>query len=83
MRNIREGNDHNDSLKNIFHTLKTEHPKDWLLSVEIAELLKDKNEPELMQEILIHLEKLKENRPELNKLISNGLELIFENESVN
>jgi len=83
VRNIREGNDHNDSLKNIFHTVKTEHPKDWLLSVEIAELLKDKNEPQLMQEILIHLEKLKESRPELDKLISNGLELIFENESVN
>jgi phenylalanine-4-hydroxylase len=63
--------------------LKTEHPKDWLLSVEIAELLKDRNEPELMEEVLIHLEKLKETRPELTKLITNGLELIFENESVN
>lgn len=83
VRNIREGNNNNDSLKNIFHTVKAEHPKDWLLSVEIAELLKDDNKPELMQEVLIHLEKLKENRPELNKLISNGLELIFENESVN
>lgn len=82
VRNIREGKN-DESLKNIFYTLKTDHPKDWLLSVEIVELLKGKGENQLMQEILIHLEKLKESRPELTKLISNGLELIFENESVN
>lgn len=83
VRNIREGKDEDALLKNIFASLKTNHPKDWLLSVEIVELLKDKNEPELTQEVLIHLEKIKQNRPELSNLITNGLELIFENEIAN
>lgn len=82
VRQIREGNDNNESLWNIFHTLKLNHPNDWLLSVEIAEILKDVNEPELMSAVLIHLEKLKETRPEVAKLISNGLELIFKRELV-
>lgn len=78
VRMIREGNDNNESLKNIFQELKLNHPKDWLLSVEIAELLTSNTDNVLMQEVLIHLEKLKENRPEIAKLISNGLELVFE-----
>ena len=78
VRMIREGNDNNESLKNIFLELKLNHPKDWLLSVEIAELLTSNSDNELMQEVLIHLEKLKESRTEIAKLISNGLELVFE-----
>lgn len=83
VRNIREGRDTETSLKNVFTKLKLHHPKDWLLPLEIVELLKQRNEPELTQEILIHLEKIKQSRPELDKLISNGLELIFETENVN
>ena len=82
VRMIREGNDNNESLKNIFQELKRNHPKDWLLCVEIAELLTKNTDNELMQEVLIHLEKLKERRPEIAKLISNGLELVFEKEVV-
>lgn len=82
VRQIREGVDSNSSLKNIFTSVKTNHPTDWLLSVEIAEILKTNNEPELSQEVLIHLEKLKEKRPEIAHLISNGLELIFTTETV-
>ena len=82
VRNIRENNKHDESLKNIFHQLKSNHSKDWLLPLELIEILKNRNEPELMQEILIYIEKIKENRPEVNKLISNGLELIFEKETV-
>ena len=80
VRMVREGNDNNESLKNIFQELKRNHPKDWLLSIEIAELLTKNTDNELMQEVLIHLEKLKESRPEIAKLISNGLELIFDKE---
>ncbi|WP_310380120.1 aromatic amino acid hydroxylase [Flavobacterium sp.] len=83
VRAIREGNDHNESLKNIFFELKTEHPKDWLLPVEIIEILKTKNELLLLEQVLIHLVIIKNERPELKKLITDGLELIFENESVN
>jgi phenylalanine-4-hydroxylase len=83
VRTIREGNDHNESLKNIFFELKTEHPKDWLLAVEIIEILKNRNELLLLEQVLIHLVHIKNERPELKKLITDGLELIFENESVN
>ncbi|HEX8577276.1 MAG TPA: aromatic amino acid hydroxylase [Flavobacterium sp.] len=81
VRQIREGY-HNESLRNIFQTLKLHHTKDWLLPVEIAEILKDKNETELMQEVLLYLEKLKENRPQIAHLITGGLGLIFEKEIV-
>lgn len=83
VRTIRETKDTQTSLAPIFENLKSNHPNDWLLAVEIAELLHDSNETQLLQEIMAYLEKLKENRPEIAKLISNGLELIFEKESVN
>ena len=35
-----------------------------------------------MQEVMIYLEKLKENRTEIAHLISGGLDLIFEQEKV-
>jgi phenylalanine-4-hydroxylase len=82
VRSIRENNKHNESLKNIFHELKANHPKDWLLPLELIEILKNRDKPELMQEILIYIEKIKEKRPEVQQLISNGLELIFEKETV-
>jgi phenylalanine-4-hydroxylase len=53
-----------------------------LLSIELIELLNTRNETNLMQQILLHLENLKKQRPEIEKLISNGLELIFENEEM-
>jgi phenylalanine-4-hydroxylase len=78
VRNIRTGRDTGTPLKNVFLELKTNHSRDWLLCIEIAELLAKRNDPELMQEVLIHLEKLKEKRQDIAHLITNGLELIFE-----
>jgi phenylalanine-4-hydroxylase len=80
VRSIRESNDTKTSLEPIFVKLQENHPKDWLLAVEIVELLNTRNESSLMQQVLLHLENLKKQRPEIEKLISNGLELIFENE---
>jgi phenylalanine-4-hydroxylase len=80
VRNIRESNDTSTSLEPIFENLQNKHPNDWLLSIEIVELLNTRNETNLMQRILLHLENLKKQRPEIEKLISNGLELIFEKE---
>ncbi|PVX45128.1 phenylalanine-4-hydroxylase [Flavobacterium sp. 103] len=80
VRSIRESNDTTTSLEPIFEKLQNNHPNDWLLSVELIELLNTRNETNLMQQILLHLENLKKQRPEIEKLISNGLELIFENE---
>ncbi len=80
VRSIRESNDTTTSLDMIFVKLQEYHAKDWLLAVEIAELLNTRNESDLLQQVLLHLENLKKQRPEIAKLISNGLELIFENE---
>ncbi|MGL2995136.1 aromatic amino acid hydroxylase [Flavobacterium sp. TSSA_36] len=80
VRNIRETKDTTTSLAPIFEKLKQEHFNDWLLCVELAELLKARNETQLLTEILSHLENLKKQRPEVAQLISNGLELIFEKE---
>src|SRR6187402_81619 len=70
----RESNDKTASLESIFEKLQNNHPNDWLLSVELAELLHDRKEMNLMQQVLLHLENLKKQRPELGKLISNGIE---------
>ena len=78
VRNIREGNDGNSSLKNIFQDLKLNHPTDWLLALEIAEILSGLNEQNLMQEVLIYLEILKESRKDISHLVAGGLKLIFE-----
>ena len=76
IRMIRESKDRNTSLTPIFEKLKENHPNDWLLSVEIVELLKDRNEPQLLQEVLNYLDSLKLRRPEVTHLIAGGLDLI-------
>jgi phenylalanine-4-hydroxylase len=74
---IRESIEKPTSLAPIFEKLKTEHPNDWLLAIEITELLKDRNEPKLLKDVLDYLEILQHKRPEVSHLISSGLELIF------
>jgi phenylalanine-4-hydroxylase len=76
VRSIRETKDLKTSLVPIFNKLKADHANDWLLSVEIAELLKDRNEPQLLKELRIYLESLKQRRPEVAHLITGGLDLI-------
>jgi phenylalanine-4-hydroxylase len=82
VRVIREENNNQLSLENIFNNVKTNHPKDWLLSVEIVELLNNDKEETLLQDVLKYLELLKNKRPEVSHLIENGLSLIFESEIV-
>ena len=80
VKNIREGKGEHTALRDVFTTLKQSHPKDWLLSVEIAELLQESNSTELLQQVMAHLDIVKNNRPEVAHLIDGGLELIFEKE---
>ncbi|WP_428232093.1 aromatic amino acid hydroxylase [Flavobacterium sp.] len=77
VRMIRENKDTKSELKTVFQKLKENHSNDWLLSVEIAELLKGSNEEQLLQEVLVYLDKLKVKRPEIAHLIAGGLDLIF------
>lgn len=82
VRMIRENKDSKSQLKTVFEKLIKDHPADWLLSVEITELLKDSEEKQLLQEVLVYLDELKEKRPEVAHLIVGGLDLIFEKEAV-
>lgn len=82
VRALREGQSINRSLAQIFEIVKNNHPNDWLLSLEIAELLQKNNQQELISQVVNHLEQLKQNRPTVAHLITGGLELIFEKEKV-
>ena len=81
VRNIRTNNTSNTTLKEALGAVSANHPNDWLLSVEIAELAKKENNTDLISKVLNHLEKVKSNRPEIAHLIDGGLELIFEKEN--
>jgi len=82
VRTLREGQPTDRSLAQIFEIVKNNHPNDWLLSVEIAELLQKNNQQELIPQVVNHLVQLKQNRPTVAHLIAGGLELIFEKEKV-
>ncbi|WP_417355482.1 aromatic amino acid hydroxylase [Flavobacterium sp.] len=69
-------------LEAIFTKVKESHPNDWLLSVEIAELLHKNKQEELLNKVVLHLDELKKKRPEVSHLIDGGLELIFEKEKI-
>uniref|UniRef100_UPI00404A92E7 aromatic amino acid hydroxylase n=2 Tax=Flavobacterium sp. TaxID=239 RepID=UPI00404A92E7 len=78
VRNIRENNESHEKLKDIFKEVSTNHNNDWLLSLEILEILEtsDLNEFEsLKTKVFDYLEDLKTKRPKIRHLIDNGLEL--------
>ncbi|MCF4101205.1 aromatic amino acid hydroxylase [Gillisia sp. M10.2A] len=75
VRNSREGKDTKFSLQAAFDLVKKYHSKDWLLSIEIYELVKDTDE-NLTKEVKAHLEELKLRRPDVAHLIDGGLQLL-------
>lgn len=82
VRDIREGKTATTTLKEAFGAVSANHPNDWLLSVEIAELVYKANDNEFLDKIVNHLEFVKNKRPEVAHLIQNGLDLIFEKDLV-
>lgn len=82
VRNLREGKTSELPLETVFEIVSEKHPNDWLLSVEIAELLQKKANEILLQKVLSHLEKIKKNRPAVVHLISGGLDLLLQKETV-
>ena len=75
VRNIRNGDNTKFSLHAAFDILKGSHPKDWLLPIEIYELVIDR-EPKFASEIKEHLIDIKEKRPDVAHLIDGGIELV-------
>ena len=83
IRNIRNGETTVLSIGDTFQKLQENHPNDWLLSVEIAELLhRDKSQEGLLNKVMLHLDNVKKKRPAVAHLIDGGLELIFEKEKI-
>jgi phenylalanine-4-hydroxylase len=75
VRNIREGKDAKFSLEAAFDLTRKHHPNDWLLSVEIYELVVGK-EGKLTKDVLKHLQEVKSRRPDISHLIEGGINLI-------
>jgi len=81
VRNIREKSPFEANLEEIFTSLEANHPNDWLLSVEIAELAQKMKNEIFVNKVFDHLEKVKNKRPDIAHLITNGLELLFDQSS--
>lgn len=76
IREFREGKNTTISRNKVFKELKENHPNDWLLPVELYELAKQGNDEAFQQEILDHLETIKQNNPKVGHLIDDGIQLI-------
>ncbi|MCH2195193.1 aromatic amino acid hydroxylase [Kordia sp.] len=74
VRDFRAGKDTSVSLEAILETLTKNHPKDWLLLVELYELTID--QPAIQKQILQHLQTLQMERPEIEQLIRDGVDLV-------
>ncbi|WP_068598260.1 aromatic amino acid hydroxylase [Vaginella massiliensis] len=82
VRDYRNSDKQSVALHSVFEEVKTNHPKDWLLTLEITELAHRENDSDLQTRALQYLEHYKQNNPGLAHLIDNGLDLIFEKETV-
>ena len=76
VRSIRESKNNYNQLNTIFENLKQNHLLDWLLSVEIIELLNKHHDLVLKNNVLAHLDILTLKRPEIAHLIASGLRLL-------
>ena len=75
VRTMREENKIVD-LNAILDTLLQQYPTDWLLTVEILEQAKTRNEDSLYQRAMNRLEQLKVDRPKVAHLIQDGVSII-------
>ncbi|MGM8216120.1 aromatic amino acid hydroxylase [Bacillaceae bacterium W0354] len=65
------------TLEPIFNELQQKYKKDWLLRLEIVEILKDRAEDsELMKTVLSELRELMNENEEMRSLIERGLKII-------
>lgn len=77
VRFCRETSKEFERLKDIWKELNQDFRDDWLCTMEILEILVQRNLfQDIARDIRIYLELKASNEPELNKLIQNGLYLI-------
>lgn len=76
VRNFRDGTTAEDIVPDIWAELKRDFPEDWLLTVELIELLtKSKQHADLREEMIAKLKARSESIPKQAKLINDGLRL--------
>lgn len=77
VREYREGASNSSILQEVWHELKKSYPSDWLLPLEILEIVESENLfPEMAHEIKVVLDKLSVEKSEFSKLIKDGMNLI-------
>ena len=79
IREFREGKNTTISRHKVFEEIKEKYPSDWLLPVELYELAKTNGDNEFANEILAHLETVKEDNPKVGHLIDDGVALVAKN----
>lgn len=75
IRSMREGKVDAEKAFGIFEIVSSKHSNDWLLPLEIAEILHNEKVTSSLEIVLNYLENLKIKRPEVSHLIKNGLQL--------
>lgn len=74
VRNVREGKSMENELVEVWENIKASHTGDWLCALEILEIVIDRDiYPQLKEGIEQYLQQLQIKRPELSKLINDGL----------
>lgn len=77
LRENKQGESIEEEIKAVIETLTNKYPKDWLLRIEILELLADRNIlQDKQKEIREQLEEIKSLHEEYPVLIERGLKLI-------
>ncbi|QLG45885.1 aromatic amino acid hydroxylase [Costertonia aggregata] len=76
IRHFREGINTTISRHKVFSELQANYPNDWLLSVELYELAVQNNDTDFAEEILSHLETIKQHNPKVGHLIDDGVTLV-------
>jgi phenylalanine-4-hydroxylase len=71
----KSGNIDIEVLTSVFSKLSTGFPHDWLLVLEIYELIHNNKTSPLTKKVKLHLEKLSEKEP-LKHLIQDGIQLL-------
>lgn len=76
VRSLRENGGNIKTLENIWQSLKHQYPDEWLLPLEIAELLKNHSDSDSLElEIISFLKTLSNKNEEMQNLIESGLNL--------
>jgi phenylalanine-4-hydroxylase len=75
VRSARENEMDENELRNIWNYVKENYIDEWLIQIELVELLKKRRASETYTSIIKNLENLKSNN-EIKKLIEDGLKLL-------